>query len=361
MAAKLVKGIAAVVAVCAIAGAGYYLFVMDHDGGGKRRARGPVPVVIAAATLGPLTERIEAVGTAQSNESVTITAKVTEVVTKIEFIEGQTVEKGDVLVRLRDNEQRAQLAKAEADLLAAKQQYDRIKALAERGNASASQLEQATAKLESLKAEIEAIRARIEDRTIRAPFAGVIGIRQVSPGTLIQPGTAITTLDDLSIIKVDFSVPESYARVMRVGQDVSGTVAAYPKRRFTGKITVVSPRVNTATRAITVRASIPNGDQALKPGMLMVVNVIKARRTALLIPEEAIVPVRELKYVYVVGAGNTVTRVTVSIGIRRPGEVEIVKGLKAGDRVVVEGTSRVAPGSKVRIVRTVKVGAEEQL
>ncbi len=351
------KCTAVLVLAAAAAGVGWLFYGADTGKQPRGRARGPVPVVVVRAAVGPIVERIKAIGTAQANESVTITAKITDVVETIHFKEGQPVSKGLLLVQLRDREQRAQLAKSRADLSAAVQQHGRISRLARTGTATSQALEQATARMQSIKAEISAIQARIADRAIRAPFAGVVGIRRVSPGTLIQPGTAITTLDDLSTIKADFSVPETFISALARGQEITAHVAAYPKRRFKGVVTVISPRVDPTTRAVTVRAQLPNADGALKPGMLIVIDVIQARRTALQVPEEALIPIRDRTYLYVVDAGNKARRREVRIGKRRPGTVEIISGLKPGEQVVVEGTSRVRPGARVRITRTIR-GAE---
>ena len=351
------KGATMLVLAAAAAGVGWLFYGADAGREPKRRARGPVPVVVVRAAVTPLVERIKSIGTARANESVTITAKVTDVIEVLSFKEGQKVQKGALLVQMRDREQRAQLAKAQADLDAAKQQHARVAKLARTGTATSQSLEQATAKMRGLEAEITAIRSRIDDRAIRAPFAGVIGIRQVSPGTLIQPGTAITTLDDLSVVKVDFAVPETFIAALRPNQEIVAQVAAYPKRRFTGRVTVISPRVDPATRAITVRARLPNPDNVLKPGMLIVIDVIRIRRRALQVPEEAIIPIRDRYFLYVIDENNKAVRRVIRIGIRRPGRVEILAGVKAGERVVVEGTSRLRPGANVRVTRTLK-GAE---
>lgn len=350
------KGVAIVALVVVAAGVGWLFIEAGPGKAPRQRARAPVPVVVAVASIGPLVERIEAIGTARANESVTITAKVTEVVDSIHFVEGQIAKKGDLLVQLRDAEQRAELAKTKADLLAAVQQHDRIATLTKRGAATSAQLEQATAKMQALRADIAAIKARIADRTIRAPFTGVIGIRQVSPGTLIQPGTAITTLDDLSTIKVDFTVPETYVAALAQGQEITARVAAFPGRRFEGRITVVSPRVDPATRAVTVRAHLPNPEQKLKPGMLITIDVIRSRRQVLLVPEETIIPIRDRTFVYVIDKTNRARRVTVKLGARQPGVVEIKSGLTPGQRVVTEGTTRLEPGARVRVTRTVRSG-----
>lgn len=352
--ARLWQGVAVAILAAVAAGVGWLFLEAEAGDDPKRQSRSPVPVVVAPAAVGPMVERIEAIGTARANESVTITAKVTDVVESIHFTEGEIARKGALLVQLRDSEQRAQLAKAEADVRAAKQQYDRVETLAKRGTVTSLQLEQATAKLQGLRAEIEGIKARIADRAIRAPFTGVIGIRQVSPGTLIQPGTAITTLDDLSTIKVDFTVPETYVAALSQGQEISVRVAAFSGRLFSGRITVVSPRIDPATRSIAVRARLPNRDGALKPGMLIVIDVIRSRRRVLLVREEAIVPVRDRTFVYVIDDKNRARRLAVVLGVRQPGYVEVKSGLTAGQRVVIEGITRLRPGAAVRVTRTLR-------
>lgn len=352
--ARLGKSVAALLLLGVAGAVGWLIFFADASETPARRDRPPVPVVVAKATEGNVVERIEAIGTAQANESVTITAKITDVVEGIHFIEGQKVDREQLLVQLRDAEQRAQLSKAEAELLAAEQQHERVSRLARTGTATSAQMEQATARLQSLRAEIEGIRARIADRAIRAPFEGVVGIRRVSPGTLIQPGTEITTLDDLSIIKIDFSIPETFAAVLAPGQEIAARVAAHDDRSFAGEVAVVSPRVNPATRAITVRAHVPNEDGALRPGMLVTLDVIRSRRTALLVPEGAIVPVGDQTFVFVVSEDEHARRTEVETGHRSAGRVEVVAGLRSGDRVVVEGTVRVSDGGTVRVIRELR-------
>lgn len=350
--ASIMRGAVMLLCVGGLVAVGWY-FVdrSERDSEGVRgRARGPVPVVVVPAKIGTIADRIEAVGTARANESISVSAKVTEVVAEILFTEGQNVKKGAVLVKLSDREQVALLAKARADLVAANQQYDRVKLLSRRGIATGQQVEQATARRNVVVAEIDAIKARIADRVIRAPFAGVVGIRQVSPGTLIQPGTAITTLDDLSVIKVDFAVPELYLSALATQQEIDAHVAAFAKRAFKGRIATISPRVDPVTRAVTVRAVLPNPEGLLRPGMLVVIDVIRNRRQSLLIPEEAVIPVRDQKFVYVVDDQGRARRLKIKIGTRRPGQVEILAGVKPGQRVVVEGTSRISPGARVRII-----------
>jgi membrane fusion protein (multidrug efflux system) len=182
---------------------------------------------------------------------------------------------------------------------------------------------------------------------IRAPFGGKVGLRRVSVGSLINPGTTITTLDDTSIIKVDFAVPENFLATLDEGQAVTAQTSAFQGRPFSGKVISVDSRVDPATRSVTVRAAIPNPDNLLKPGMFLDVRLARDERDALLIPEEALVPEQSRQFVFVVSGGKAAKR-EVRIGRREPGRVEVVAGLTADERVVIEGTQKIRDGSPVR-------------
>ncbi len=312
--------------------------------------------------LDEFVDSIEAVGTAKSNESVIVTAKVTETVSLVNFYDGQSVEAGEILVELADEEASADFEEARVSQREAQKNFDRISGLVSRGNATRSSLDAAVATLDRAKANAEALEARLSDRLIRAPFAGVLGLRAVSPGMLVRPGDTIATLDDINIIKLDFSIPETYLAALGLGLEVTAASAAYPNQKFTGTITAIDTRVNPDTRAVKVRAEIPNQALLLKPGMLLTTTVIKDRRMSKTIPEEAIVPIKDQLFVYVVaenGRGATVARREIEIGSRRPGFVEVVRGLEVGEQVVTEGTHRVTPGRPVSVVSgdTAKDGA----
>ena len=178
----------------------------------------------------------------------------------------------------------------------------------------------------------------------------------MSPGSLVRPGDQITTLDDIDVIKLDFSVPETFVALIRPGLEVRARSAAYPDRRFAGRVTSVDPRVNPTTRTVRVRAELPNPDHALRPGMLLTVDLIKNRRDALSVPEQALVPVGDRQFVYVVDGVGEARRVEVEIGSRRPGTAEVLRGLAEGDRVVVEGAHRLRPGSRVEVTDPVEEG-----
>ncbi len=339
-------------AAAAFAFGAYLLMTPQHgagDHGGWRQATPGVEVAPAAPHR--FVDRIEALGTARASESVTLTAQVTETVARIHFEDGQTVRKGTILVELDHAEEDAQLAEAEATLQEAERQLARIRELVARGNATESALDEQKRNVAQARARVAQVKARIATRIIRAPFDGVLGLRQVSVGALVTPGTVITTIDDITPILLDFSVPERFLSALAVGQAIRARAAAFPDRLFTGRILAISARVDPVTRAVTVRAELPNTDQLLRPGMLLEVAVIGRSRRSLAVPEEALLLIGRQHYVYVIHPDGTAERRKVTIGQRLPGIVEITKGLGPGEKVVVAGILRLRPGMKARILK----------
>ncbi|UXI68893.1 efflux RND transporter periplasmic adaptor subunit [Tahibacter amnicola] len=310
----------------------------------------PVSVTARVVEPAPWTDEIQALGTARANESITLTAKIAETVRKVNFTDGQKVAAGDVLVELTSHQQAAQLKDAQATAKDAQRQYQRQQDLVTQGTVSKALFDTAQAARDSNQAKVEAIRAQLADRVITAPFGGVLGLRQVSPGTLVTPGTPITTLDDIDRIKLDFSVPETFIAALSANQDVTATSVAWPGREFHGRVLSVDSRVDPVTRSIIVRAEIDNTDHALRPGMLLSVRLLRPERQALALPEIALVQVGTDAYVYRIRGDSTVEQVKIGLGVRRRGEVEVISGLQPGDRVVVEGTVKLRGGAKVAIV-----------
>jgi membrane fusion protein (multidrug efflux system) len=316
----------------------------------KPPAPQPVPVVTYTVAPGEFVERIEAIGTLHANESVTLSAKITEKVARVHFEDGQSVAQGQVLIEFSNAEEGAMLADAQATQREAEQQLGRVQELAAKGYATKSRLDEQSRAVDGAKARARAVEARMSDRVLRAPFAGVLGFRQVSPGTLVTPGTVVATLDDIDPMKLDFSVPETFLGAVSPGQQVEARTAAFAGRAFKGIIETIDGRVDPVSRAITVRAMVPNADHALRPGMLATVEVIRSRSTVLLVPEGALVPRDKRQFVWVIESGGTVAQREVTIGRRRPGAAELLTGLKAGEKVVVEGVGRMVPGAPVRSV-----------
>ncbi len=308
------------------------------------------PVFITETKLATIEDRIEALGTLRANESVELTASVTETVTAINFDDGDRVKAGQVLVQMTNDEEQAQLREARVTVDEAKRQYERIKSLRAQQSASESQLDEQQRVWEASRARLAAIESRLADRLLRAPFAGVIGLRNVSIGALVEPGDVITTLDDDSVMKLDFSVPAVYLAALVPGMPVTAITRAWQGQLFEGRVKSIDSRVDPVTRTVIVRALLSNSDYALRPGMLMQVELQSQRREAIIIPEECLVAQGQKQFVYVVdSADNKVERREVRIGTRRPGEVEIIEGLVVGELVITDGTLKLRPGNKVSI------------
>ena len=315
-----------------------------------RRGSGPTPVVVADVIRAPFLDTLQAVGTAAANESIEITASVSDRVVELSFREGELAEAGQVLVQLDTREEEAELAQALANLDDQRRQFERLDALVATNSAARSQRDQQKSRLDAAAARVDVIRARIADRTLRAPFAGLVGLREISAGALVAPGARITTLDDIQPLKLDFSIPESFLTILRPGAVIRARTIAYPDRVFEGRVAHISPRVDPVTRSVAIRAELPNDERLLRPGMLLTLNLVRDRRRGLMVPESALIPEGNRQYLYRLTDG-TVDRIEVGIGARRPGIVEITRGLEEGDRVVVEGAVRLRPGVEVSVQR----------
>lgn len=327
--------------------------------GGGAGGRAAV-VSVAVATQRPFIDRIEVLGVAKGRQSVTITSDQTELVTAVHFRDGQAVRAGQVLVDLKASEQDAGIAQAAAQEAQAERDYDRWKTLADRGIAPRATAEQYLAALQSARAATAAARSRKLDRVIRAPFAGVVGLSDISPGSLVNPGAAIVSLDDLGVIRVDFDVPDRYLPVLGIGAPILAVPDALPGQRFAGRIAQLDTRVNTATRAIKARAEFPNPDGRIRPGMLMKVTIDHGARQAVSVPEAAIAYEGDQAYVFVIvtqGGKTKAQRRVVTIGASQDGWVEIQQGLRAGDRVVGDGLNRIQDGQAVKPADASKRGA----
>lgn len=309
---------------------------------------GAARVVTQPAELRPIVDEIEALGTAHANESIEIRPRISSLVERVVFEEGQLVEKGDLLVELENSEIVAGLALARATLSESRSMYDRSKSLADTQAISASTLEQLLAQVQVDEARVEAARARLDNTRIHAPFSGRIGLRRVSPGSFVDNNTVIATLDDVSTIKLDFSVPETFLTVLSEGLRISAQSLVYPDRDFDGEIASVDTRLDPVTRAVQVRAVIPNSEDLLKPGMFMSVDLKRDRGEMVVAPEQAIVPEGGSQFVFVVADGVAEKR-AVQLGRRIPGFVVIDAGLEAGESVITEGTHKVRDGSAVEV------------
>lgn len=316
------------------------------DAAQKKGREAPL-VTVAAVQPARFVERIDAVGTARANEQVTLTAPVTQRIVRLNFDDGAYVARGQVIAVLETATQNAQLAQAQARAREANQQLDRLEALRSRGFATRSAVDAQVALAGQASAQAAEARAGIADRVVRAPFGGWVSLRNISAGAVVTAGTEIVTVSDVSRIKLDFAVPETLLAQVRPGQPIVAVAAAYPDQPFRGTIDTVDPVLNPQTRAATVRAILPNGDRRLKPGMLLTVVIEAQSRTSPAVPELAIVGEGERSFVFTVENGKA-KRLPVRTGLRQNGMVEIVEGLRAGQRVVTEGVVKIAEGQTVR-------------
>ncbi len=323
-----------------------------QGGGGGARGGGATPVVVSEVVAAPFVDTLQAVGSTRANESIEITANISDRIERILFTEGEQVEAGQLLVVMNSAEERALLTEALANLDDQRQQFERLDRLVATNSAARSQRDEQKARMDAAAARVEGIRARLEEREIRAPFPGQLGLRQVSPGARIASGTMITTLDDVQPIKLDFSVPETFLSALNVGATILARTAAWPDRLFEGTLTQISPRVDPITRAVAMRAEMANDERLLRPGMLMLVDLVRDERRGLMVPEGALSPRGEEQFVYRI-RDDRAEEVRVTVGSRRPGIAEITGGLERGDIVVVEGSMRLRQGATVTIQREI--------
>lgn len=321
----------------------------------------PVEVIVQVASIKNLTTTIEALGTLRANESITLTSNDTKKVTRINFEDGQRVQKGQVLVEMTSREESALLEEARFTTDEAKKQLDRVRELAKRGAASASLLDQRVREYESARARYNATESRLKDLVLLAPFSGVMGLREVSVGALVSPGDKITTLNDDSKMKLDFTVPAIYLRSLAVDLPIIAKSRDLGNTVFQGAVFSIDNQIDEVTRSIKVRALLDNKNHELKQGMLMLVDLNTASRDALVVSEASLVPLGSNNFVFVVKEIDgvlTVERRQITIGERLAGSVEVLSGLVAGDKLVTHGLQKIRPGQKIKILAEEQPAAE---
>lgn len=312
-----------------------------------------VEVIVQPASVKSLTTTIEALGSLRANESISITPNTTKKITRINFEDGQRVPKGHVLVEMTSREESALLEEARFHADEAKKQLDRVRELAKRGAAAQSLLDQRIREYEAARARYNATESRLKDLILLAPFPGVVGLREASVGALVSPGDQITTLNDDSKMKLDFTVPSIYLRSLSVGAPIVAKSRALDNKVYQGTVLSIDNRIDEVTRAIKVRAILDNKTHELKQGMLMQVDLKTSAREALLISESALVPMGSNNFVYLLkqeGDGFTVERRQIHIGERLAGAVEVLDGLALNDKVVTHGLQKIRAGQRVKVL-----------
>ena len=315
--------------------------------GGGGRATNVSQMVVGER---PFTDRIEVLGAAKGRQSVTITSNTPELITAVHFTDGESVRKGQVLVELKADQEDAGISEAKARLAQAERDYARWKTLADKGIAPRATAEQYLSALDVAKASVGTAQAQKLDRVLRAPFSGRVGISDVAPGMLIAAGTPIVSLDDASVIRVDFSVPDRYLPTIRIGLPIAARPDALPGETFQGKIAQIDTRIDPATRAIKARAEFPNAGGRLKPGMLVKVAIDQGERTSVAVPEAAVQFEGTQASVYRIAKGPkgmVARRTDVDTGISEGGFIEIRAGLKKGDKIVADGLNRIQDGAPI--------------
>jgi membrane fusion protein (multidrug efflux system) len=316
---------------------------------GSGRPRIVVNVEVVPATVATIEEQIEAVGTTVARRSVAVVPSAAGRLVAINFEPGDEVQRGAELARLDDDIERANLAEAQAKAEEVRRAVERTQSLRRTRTVTEVTLENVLVQQQIALAELERAERRLADRTVVAPFAGVVGLRRVDLGARVNETTMLTTLDDLNEVEIEFSVPETHYGRIAAGQNVVADGTAFPDRSFSGKIVSIDSRVDPVSRAFKVRARVPNPNRTLPAGMFMHLVVVLSAREGLTVPEEAIVVQGSDTFVFTIEDGKAARR-SVVLGKRQVGTIEITGGLAEGDQVVVRGVQRLRDGAEVRIV-----------
>jgi len=311
---------------------------------------GPASVFVEPVEDRSFSMRIEALGTLEPNEQVELTLNAADRVRAIYFDDGDRVNKGKTLLSLAQREQAALVEGAEATVEEARRQQERIARLAKEQAVSQSELDQANRNLDSASAQLRAVQSRQRDRVLVAPFDGVLGFRMVSVGSYVGPGDVVARLIDDSEMNLEFAVPSIFLRTLKKGTLIQATTDDLPGEVFEGEVASIDNAIDPVTRAIRVRATLPNPDRILKSGMFVQVALLADARQAYAIPEEAVQPVGPNTFVFVVaneGGQSVAHRKQVSLGLRQDSYVEVISGLELGEKVITEGIIRVREGASV--------------
>lgn len=320
----------------------------EGGAGGFGGGMPPTPVDVATAMRDTAIDEITATGQIEAIQSIELRPEVDGRIVEIYVREGVEVSRGRALFKVDDGELTAQVARLEAERDLAAQALARTRALLEEDAASQAELETAEARARSSQADLDLTQLRLDRTVVRAPFAGVVGERLVSLGDYVTSATRLVWLQTVNPQRAAFEVPERYAERLAVGQEVNFGVAAVRGRTFTGVVDFVDPRVRLPARTIVVKAVVPNRDRVLQAGMFIEARLAtEVRADAVMIPEDAILPLETGFFVWVVTPEGQATRRQVELGIRAPGRVEILSGVEIGEQVVTGGLERLFEGAPV--------------
>lgn len=354
--------IAIAIAVILLAGFAWMAFQrMGGQGGGWSSPPPAVETVIAG--LEPVQVEVSAIGTLEANQSIVVTPEISGIVTSIDFEDGQRLEQGDLIVTLNDEDLKARVQQAEAQLTLARANFERARKLVSRGSGTKRARDEALNALKSAEAQLALARAALDKGTIEAAFSGIVGLRQVSLGQYVTPGQPIATLADVDHLRIDFRVSEIYLVDIEEGQAVDIAFDALPGETFRGTVSAIDPVIDVDGRAIKVRAVIANEDGRLRPGLFGRVKIVTQTRNSIVLPEQAIVSTAGsdatgAKAVFVVDDEGKAHMRPVELGVRQPGKVEIRSGVEEGERVITAGQLKVRDGATVRPIEPNKQARE---
>lgn len=325
-----------------------YLYLPPSQGEQTNFSQTATQVAAHTVTTQENAVMIEAIGSARANQAVVITSAQSDYVTDIYFEDGDLVSQGQKLVQLQSQQEQIAVKELNINLREEKRQLDRLTALARSQSTAKSLLEEQLSRVDATQAQLESAKTKLAEMTISAPFSGMLGKREISIGAYVNNNSIITTLDDISIIKVDFKVPEKYLAHLATAMKVLAQNDAYPEHTFVGKVTHISSRIDSVTRSVEVTASFVNKSGLLRPGMLLKTALELSSNQALMVPEKAIIPLQDKHYVYQIQNG-VAQRVEVQVSGRNNGWVAIAKGLHDGEQIITEGLIKIRSGSKVSV------------
>lgn len=346
---RILIGGLVVIAIAALA----YPKVRNGDGGGARAASGDeqsnlMPVEGYVVKRVELADRVLATGTLRANEEINLASETSGKITQILFTEGRPVSRGELLLKINDDELLAQRERTQFRLKLAEQQVARQEALLEKGGVSREEYDQTLNELNVLRAELNLNEAQLAKTEVRAPFDGLLGLRHVSEGAFLSPQTPIATLQDISPIKIDFSLPEKYVGIVRLGSPIRFRVSGNDQSH-SGQVYAIEPRIEENTRTLQIRATSPNRDGSLFPGAFAEVElVLNEYEDALAVPAIALVSELRGRKVFVLSNGIVEERI-VDTGIRTDSTVQVLNGVALGDTVLTTGLQLVRPGMPVRV------------
>lgn len=307
-----------------------------------------LPAEVIKVQAGPLTHELSAVGTLEAWESATIRPEQSGLIKAIVFEESQAVKKGDVLFELNADSYRAEVAQANARVRLSQNEYNRAEKLLARKVGSENDRDSTLAQLRVDEAQLEVAKTLLNKMTIKAPFDGVVGLRNVSPGDYVTAGQDLVQLSDITKIKVEFSLPETALSQIKKGQVVKLNIAAFPQEAFLGEIYAIAPSADPKSHSIKVKAKLENTNGQLRAGLFSTITIqLNTEDNALMIPEQAIIPNNKTFLVMRMDQQSTVSMVPVTLGIRRSGEVQIVSGISQDDVIVTAGHMKLRPGMPI--------------